>query len=526
MMRASVLSGQTSTASTVEQNLATLRKSLRDLWRYRWHAAAFTWSLCIVGWALMSLIPGRYQATARVYVDTHNMLRPLLVGLTVEPNVEQQLAMMTRTLISRPNIERAVEMAGLGDQTRSLADKERVLDRVAKNIELRGGDVENLYTISYSDRTAADAKHVVESLLKLLFDDNKGEKRKDAGQARHFLAEQIATYERKLSTAENTLREFKQRNLGFVPGQDYFSRLNETSSNLATAKLQLREAERRRDALRKQMAGDEPTATETFEPATNSDLDVRLQSSRRSLDNLRQSFTEDYPDVVAARRAHAQLEEQRKQAVGKTRMTRVVTPASAAFPNLKLALAESEANVASLQARVGEYDSRHAAMTAAASRAPLVEAEYAQLNRDYEVNRQNFEKLLNRRESAQMTEEMDAAGGARQFRVVDPPRVPLAPSWPNRPLLMSLVLIIGIGGGVALAVGLGYLRPTFADRVTLREMTGLSILGALTRIKTDNERRRQRRDVAAWTGAYAGLLVLYGGIMATLLLAVRTAVSP
>jgi polysaccharide chain length determinant protein (PEP-CTERM system associated) len=209
------------------------------------------------------------------------------------------------------------------------------------------------------------------------------------------------------------------------------------------------------------------------------------------------------------------LEEQRRLEVASGQRGTADMNESPGLQNLRLALAQAQATVASLRVRVSEYESRNDAMKAAAVRAPMIEAEYAQLNRDYEVNKQSYEKLLNRRESAQMTQDMDSTAGFSEFRVVDPPRVPLAPNWPNRPLLASLVLLVAVAGGLALAWGLGQLSPTFTDRRTLREATGLTILGTVTKVRSDMERAQRRRSLAAWAGAYAMLLAVFGALVAS-----------
>jgi polysaccharide chain length determinant protein (PEP-CTERM system associated) len=504
----------------MQQHLAVIQAQLRDIWRYRWYAVGFSWIVCVIGWIVVSFIPGRYQVTSRIYVDTQSILRPLLTGMTAQPNVDQQITMMTRTLMSRPNIEHIVEKSGLANTVSSSAEKDRLIDRLSKDIELKTTDVENLYRISYVDRSPEKAKAVVESLVQLLMEGNKDEKLKDTGQARRFLDDQIAAYEQKLAKAENTLREFKQRNLGYAPGQDFSSKLTETAANLAAARLQLREAENSRNALRQQL----PTHDLVMANGpivASPDIEARLQVVRRNLDTLRQTFTEQHPDVAGAKRILEQLEEQRRQEVASGQRGTADMNESPGLQNLRLAYAQADATVASLRVRVSEYESRHAAMKAAASHAPLIDAEYAQLNRDYEVNKQSYEKLLHRRESAKMTQDIDSTAGLSEFRVVDPPRVPMAPTWPNRLLLNAIVLLVAVAGGLALAWGMGQLRPTFTDRRTLREATGLTILGMVTKVRSDMELAQRRRSLVAWTGAYAMLLAVFGALLASHLVAMR-----
>ena len=188
------------------------------------------------------------------------------------------------------------------------------------------------------------------------------------------------------------------------------------------------------------------------------------------------------------------------------------------FQQLKVALGEAEATVASMKARVNEFQNRLSDLKNQATMVPQVEAELSQLNRDYEVNKANYEKLLARRESATMSNEMDAGTGGMDFRVIDPPRVPLAPSSPNRPLLYTLVLLGGLLSGISLAFAMSQIRPMFSDRDALREFTGLPLLGSVSMIWTPEQRRKSRRRTIVYAATCLGLLCMYGAMMTANLL--------
>src|SRR4029078_9168189 len=109
---------------------------LRGIWHRRWIRLATAWIARIVGVALVYRIPERYEASARVYVDTETLLRPLLAGLAIQPNLDQQVALISRTLISRPNVEKLVRMADLDLQARSPTERDEIVDKVIKSIKL------------------------------------------------------------------------------------------------------------------------------------------------------------------------------------------------------------------------------------------------------------------------------------------------------------------------------------------------------------------------------------------------------
>ena len=115
----------------------------RGMWKFRWPAIVVAWVVAAIGVMVVWRIPDQYEAAARIYVDTDSILKPLMTGLAVQPNVEQQINMLSRTLISRPNIEKLIRMADLDLKSQSKNDQETLVERLTKGIEIRtaGGDV-------------------------------------------------------------------------------------------------------------------------------------------------------------------------------------------------------------------------------------------------------------------------------------------------------------------------------------------------------------------------------------------------
>src|SRR5690349_3031211 len=187
---------------------------LRGMWHRRWIGLIAAWLVAIVAVAVVYRIPERYEASARVYVDTESLLRPLLAGLAIQPNLDQQVALMSRTLISRPNVEKLIRMADLDLRARSNADREELIDSISKTIRLEGNVSSNLYVISYRDVNPTQARKVVQSLLSIFVESSLGDKQQDTQTAVKFLDVQIKNYEHNLDAAENRIKDFKLRNMG------------------------------------------------------------------------------------------------------------------------------------------------------------------------------------------------------------------------------------------------------------------------------------------------------------------------
>ena len=501
---------------------------LRGMWRYRWPAVVTAWVAAIVGVVVVFKIPDQYEASARIYVDTQSILKPLLAGLTVQPNVEQQISMLSRTLISRPNVEKLIRMADMDLKASSKMEQEALVDRLTRDIRVRNTGRDNLYSLAFKDADQDKAKRVIQSLVSIFVESSLGASRKDTDSAKTFLSEQIKQYEAKLEEAEARVKEFRLRNIEMQSpdGKDATSRVAESNRLLQQAKLELREAENARDAARQQLAAEKGQGAglvtqsllqESSVSVATPEIDSRIEAQKRNLDALLQRYTDQHPDIISTRRLLTNLEDQRRKEVVELRKTAMATAAAPvpqananmATQELNRLLAGSELQVASLKARVAEFSARYMLARESLKTAPQIEAEAAQLNRDYAIIKKSYEDLVSRKQSAVMSGELDVASGVADFRLIDPPRVTPKPVSPNRLALLPLALVAAIGAGIALSFVASQLRPVFNDANDLRMKTGLPILGVISMSLSDGERLAERRNMIQFYGASAGLVGMF-----------------
>lgn len=496
---------------------------LRATWKHRRLGMLIAWIVGAVAAGFILRIPDKYQASARVFVDTQSILKPLMSGLAVQPNIEQQIMMLSRTLISRPNLEKLVRMADLDLNIKSKAEQDTLIDSLMSNLKIQSVGRDNLYTVSYRDTDPNRAQRVVQSLVSIFVESSLGDKRQDSETARKFIDDQIKNYESKLQEAETRLKNFKLKNIDLQTsdGRSGVDRLSSTSEELNRSRLALREAENSRDALRRQIQGEDaillPDQPGTESGASLPEVDSRIDALKRNLDTLLQKYTDQHPDVIGVRRLIKDLEEQKRQELLARKKLAAANPGASmsvsnnpVYQQLRVSLAEAEANVASLRARVGEYESRYKHMIDQLKFAPQIEAELTQLNRDYEIHKRNYEQLVGRRESAELSGDLDTAGSIADFRLIDPPRASNKPISPNRTLLFPIGLVIALLSGLFAAFLASQIRPVFFDAKSLREVSGLPVLGSVSRVTNEAQLMRERSSLRRFYAATAGLIACYG----------------
>jgi len=500
-----------------------LLSHLKATWHYRWLALALAWIIALGGWVAVYQMPDRYEASARVWVDTQSVIKPLLAGLTAQPNVTQVVGMISRTLISRPNLEKVIGMAGMDIGLKTREDLEQQITRLTRELSFQSAGGENFFTIAYIDKNPQQAKRVVQSLLTLFVEGSASNQRKDSEAARRFIDEQIETAKEKLDAVENAVIEFRRRQLLMAGGGGDYARLLDAQTALGEATLELKVAETSRDAIKKNhpdemeipsLLGDRSAST-----GGDPEIDARVRALEQKLDGLRLNYTEQHPDISAIVRTIAQLREQAKAEAKQMRPSpSAAQPPDTGYRPLTLSLAAAEAHVAAAKARVDEYRKRYDELKAAAIAAPQIDADYSHFTRNYDLAKSTYGALLTRRETARMSGEMETGASVTDFRVIDPPRVPSVPHAPNRRLLISLVLLAALAGGLGAAFLISQIRPTFNDERRLREVSGVQVLGTVVMAWTDAQKGRRTRGLVALLCSFASLLSAYAAIMAALVL--------
>lgn len=507
----------------MDELITQLTKHLKGAWKYRWQAVVIAWLIAITGWVIVYKIPDTYESSARIYVDTQSILRPLMAGMAMSPNVEQQVSIMSRTLFSRPNVERVMRMVDLDIKTNTIKDHEMLIDAVTNSIKIESTGRNDLYIISSNNENPKIAKDIVQALLTIFVEGSIGNKKKDSATAINFIDEQIRDYEEKLIAAETALKEFRRKNLTILPGEgaDYAAQMQSVAEQLDKSKLELTEAEQSRDMLKKQITGNEPTLVTDGDSSStdNPEIDAQIENLNKNLDTMRLHYTELHPDIISSKRLITRLEERKLAEAKLPRKNR--DPGKNYSPmlqQLNVDLSQADSSVAALKARVAEYTRRHDSLESASNAILEMEANLSKLNRDYDVYRKNYEKLVERRETAKMSDSLSDTSELMTFRIIDPPTTPLVPTSPNRLRLFSLVFLAALASGLGVAFVMNQIRPAFHSQGDLREMTGLPVLGEVSKIWTDQEKIKHKKHLYAFALSLLALLVLYGLVLAKTLM--------
>jgi polysaccharide chain length determinant protein (PEP-CTERM system associated) len=327
--------------------------------------------------------------------------------------------------------------------------------------------------------------------------------------ARDFVAQQLASYEVQLRQAERRRAEFQARYIDLLPSDANggISRLEAARSRLKQVQGELQDARMRRELTQKQLDAAPPTLTAA--QVSGGGGNPALAAAQRNLAELRTRFTEQHPDVVAARAALSVAA--RTGGGGGSPGVSSAPRSNPLYEELKVRLVDVDAQIASLQRQEKSGKEEVERLDEVARAEPEIQAQFMNLDRDYTVLRRNYEELLARRESIQI------AGAARtnsdrvRLEVVDPPSLPVRPASPNRPLLFTGVLVAGLGAGALVALLMVQLDQGFHTVNDLRRL-GLPVLGGVS----STAKPARSGAVLGFGFGVVALFVLFGAVLAGL----------
>ncbi|WP_370173208.1 XrtA system polysaccharide chain length determinant [Sphingobium abikonense] len=480
------------------------------IWNRRWVALAVAWGVAMLGWLGVALIPNSYQSKARVYVNTQSLLEDRM-GIT-QVQSQQDLDRLRSTLASAENLEKVVRGTDLSQTVSGPRDIAAKITTLRENITVMAQADPSMIDISAisADSSLSDganariAQQVVQKLIDIFQEENLSGDRRETKQSLAFLDQQIAGRAKQLEAADQRRIEFAQRYAGLLPGAGSISqRMDAARMEINNIDSQLVQAQSALTAMNGQLAG----TPQTLPGVGASGGPSALAQAQANLASMKaRGWTNSHPDVIAAQREVDAL----RKSGGGSASGGGGTP-NPAYLSIKSMQAERAATVQALQARKAQLQADLNAMMSRQVDEPGIASEQEKLDRDYEVLKTQYDKLLADREEIRLRGEVKTETGAVQFRVIQPPSTPTAPTAPNRPLLLLGVLVLAIAAGIGVAFALGQLKGSFSTAARLERAIGLPVAGSISQVRSAAQQAVEKQRMkwfAAASGGLAGVCLL------------------
>lgn len=508
----------------LQKTIELLIDYLKGVWVKKRYVMICTWLICPIGFAYVAAMPDIYEAQARVYVDTRSVLQPLLRGLAIQTNPQQEISMMVKTLLSRPNLEIIARESDLDVTALTPIDYEEMITDLNRNLRLRAAGRDNLFTISYANKDPQMTKTVVQETLDLFVEGALGSSRKDSDSASRFIEKQIDEYENRLSSAEKRVADFKRKYSTLLPNKgSFYQNYSELQSQLAQTELSIKETEQQIKALSGEI-GSQGSQVDGFavkpsnaESTLTTRYDTRIRSMEERLDELMLKYTELHPDVIESQNLLGSLKKSRQEEIDEYLASDDANSLNGSFSELsteiRIEISRLQSLIASLQVRRADFQAKIDNLQQKIDLVPQIEAEFTALNRDYGITKRKFEELLSRKESADLAQKADVSSEDVQFRVIDPPLAPRTPSGPNRLMGYTAVIFIGFAAGLGIAFLISQLNPILTRGRQLTALTSYPVLGVVSHLNRAAIRKASRMKILVFMVSSSFIFAMYGVLM-------------
>jgi polysaccharide biosynthesis transport protein len=462
-------------------------------------------SAILVAVFLAYTLPATYRSSATILLEPSS-ISPELIRTTVISYADQQIEVVQRMVMTPERLEEVVEQIDpyprLNESSRVKAGMiiaDTSLEKVDP-VTLEPAVESAAFSIYYVNPDPQIAKAITARIAQLFLDYNTATRTAQAREAHRFLSAKSNELTEQIGGIERRIEEFKSKYGDALPESRERNEqsLDRVQRDVDATDAQIRLLEQQESLLALQLRQVSPTIV-----ASGTDIATQLGLLRAELAAAQQKYTADHPDV---RRLKAAIEALAAQA--KAGQQPQVVPdnpdylrISAELSGVRGNLAAMRSNSARARAQLAEYERR-------LSSTPGVEREYVQLERDRELAAQQLLDIRNKLREAEVAQTLESEAKGERYTVIRKASTPETPYSPNR---LGFILIgIVIGGG--LAVGLAALResadPTVRGAYDVAELSDLAVIGAIPKLLTPGDRRRQHALLGSLAGGYLAAIAI------------------
>lgn len=451
-----------------------------------------------------------YTSSTSIYVEEQNILGPLMQGAAVQTGVADRSTIAREIIYGRQILLKVLDELGIDETKTNPAEIERLMEDIKRRTTVSGRP--NLITIEYRDTVPETAYAVTKHMADFFIAQSLADKARESQAAFEFIDQQAQEYKEKLQKSEDELKRFKSDNMEVLPGMigDVGRRNVELNTRLEQLSQELREARIRRASLARQLSGEAATAS-SF--SRTEQYKARIAELQSQLDTLRLSYHETYPDIIHLKAQIQDLrgiiarEGDRAPGTGEPAIDeRVVT--NPLYQELQRGLYESNILIETLQARYNQTQAALDEQMRMGQRVEEYEAKFAELTRDYEVNREIYADLTRRRESARVSMNLDREQKGLTMRIDEPAYLPHKPSGPQFIHFIIGGPLLGLLIPIGTVVVIRKLDPRIRSEDRISDELGLPILGVIPHLYMPAEARREAIGTLALSAFLLGSIVL------------------
>lgn len=458
------------------------------------------------------LKPNTYTTEARLYADETNIIEPLLKGRASVTDVDRS-SQAREIIYTRRILEKAAREAGLVDNASSQEELSRAVSKMRGGLSI-SPEGKSYFRISYNSNDPDGAFQALNAVINVFIEHTARTKREESLGAFNFIDAQVETYKRQLEAAESKLQEFQAQNTEGTEAT-VTARINQLRNDIENLKIAIDESQSRITSIKQQLADE---SQYQLSKGKVEELRERRAILSDRLETLLRSYQEGYPDVISTREQIASVDQEIEalELGGQTFGSgeKVENPL---YEELRKQLAAAEVELQAQQRRMQSLIHLQEQEFKRAERIAANQAELSELTRDYNVTRDVYEEMLQRKESARLSMTLDIEGQGVSYKIQEPASFPLKPSGIRFVHFALVGPFLGFLAPLGLLFAYVFLDPHFRSARALQQQMpeGIELMGVIPHYHTPLGERLMRKDMLVLTGLTLVMLAVYVGVAIT-----------
>jgi polysaccharide chain length determinant protein (PEP-CTERM system associated) len=314
------------------------------------------------------------------------------------------------------------------------------------------------FQVSVTFESPQTAQRICSEITTMFMEENAKYLADKSKSTTEFVSQHVEEAKQRLDEQDAKLAEFKRRHIGSLSDQDQtnLSLLSGMTSQLEanTESLNRRQQDKslNESLLATQLANWKLASSGNGNPET---LEQQLAALQDQLSALESRYTAEHPDVIKTK---GQIEELKKQIAagprpGSALPKRASTIEPAAVQQLRLRIRQDDLDISDLTKRQTQIQNQINTIQGRLQASPLVEQQFKELTRNYQTALEFYNDLLRKRAQSEIAGDLNRQQEGERFSVLDPPSLPVKPSFPDKLKFGGG----GLGGGLALGLAILYL---------------------------------------------------------------------
>ncbi len=492
-------------------------------------------------WTASWILPPKFKSGTLILVEQPTMPKDYVLPNVAE-NLQERLQSITQQILSRSRLLHIVDELNLYPKERTRLSPDDIVARMRKNIDIelvRGADNRiSAFNIYYTAGDPRIAQQVTSKLTSFFINENLEIRQEESEGNTRFLENQLDSARQGLEAQEEQIRQFKAQYVGQLPSQlnsnlqilaGLQSQMQAESEALNTTKQQRVYLETLLGQYKSLSGGSRDKDTPLSGLA---EVDDRLDKLQTHLLELSSTYGDQYPEVRKVKDQIAKTEAERdrlvanQKASGNKELADAGTPAAGYAERApkdpstvaqlqsqlkanQIEIKDREREIATLSAKIGEYQGR-------LNQEPIREQQLADLTRGYDQSKASYDSLLKKKNDSAMATSMERLQQGERFRMIDPPSLPLKPTFPNRLKFCGMGLLVGLALGAGTIVVAEMMDDRVHSELELRRLLPVPVLSELPVICDPADQAREKRHVwVSWAATAAVVATILAGTAAS-----------